>query len=675
MPPGQYQTIDSYIRTMKHDVRTGAHKKTYTNLGSDELRGLETLRGDKNIIIKPADKGGAIVIMDYAEYRNGMLSMLADTTSYEQLTNDPTHSTRNALKSLVDIGRSNGWISQDTAEFLINEHPRLPVIYGLPKIHKGTNPLKFRPIVSGSGSITQPLAQWIDYYLQPLVKSLPAYIRDTNDFLDKLASFSTFDNNWLLATMDISSLYTSIPNMAGLEAVRHFLSTADGLNLPVEFLIECLHFVLDNNFFAFEGKKYSQIRGTAMGSSAAPSFANLFVGYMEECNIFTATAYSSHVKCWFRFIDDVFLIWDGDELGFFNFVEYLNGIFLGIVFNPEISAQSITYLDVKIVNTHGSLNTTLFTKPTDRNTLLHYQSAHPKHLLNSLPISQFKRVLRICSSEEEKNMHLEIMYKKFMERGYPTSVLDQAITKATMNSHRTPKTGDRPLFIHKFNHESERIRHAATRNLNILKADDTLATGLKSPPMLVHKRGKSLRDLLVQADPRSKYTPPVIKISQKQGCYRCYNCNICNSLICGETFAHPHSGKQYRINGYVNCNTEYCVYLLKCPCSMVYVGKTIGPFKRRFQSHRSDIKTALAKTANDLPIDLSKPVAVHFTIKKHQVHELRGMVIEHVDRPTRGGDRDCFLLRREAYWIHILNTVQPRGLNSYLSFTCFLDDR
>lgn len=54
-------------------------------------------------------------------------------------------------------------------------------------------------------------------------------------------------------------LYTSIPNMAGLEAVRHFLSTADGLNLPVEFLIECLHFVLDNNFFAFEGKKYSQI--------------------------------------------------------------------------------------------------------------------------------------------------------------------------------------------------------------------------------------------------------------------------------------------------------------------------------------------------------------------------------------------------------------------------------
>lgn len=70
----------------------------------------------------------------------------------------------------------------DTANFLMNEHPRLPVIYGLPKIHKGTNPLKFWPIVSGSGSITQPLAQWINFHLQPLVKRLPEYVRDTSDF-------------------------------------------------------------------------------------------------------------------------------------------------------------------------------------------------------------------------------------------------------------------------------------------------------------------------------------------------------------------------------------------------------------------------------------------------------------------------------------------------------------
>lgn len=46
--------------------------------------------------------------MDYMEYTDGMLSMLADNTSYVQLTNDPMHRTNIALKSLIDIGRSNG---------------------------------------------------------------------------------------------------------------------------------------------------------------------------------------------------------------------------------------------------------------------------------------------------------------------------------------------------------------------------------------------------------------------------------------------------------------------------------------------------------------------------------------------------------------------------------------
>lgn len=49
----------------------------------------------------------------------------------------------------------------------------------------------------------------------------------------------------------------------------------------------------------------------------------------------------------------------------------------------------------------------------------------------------------------------------------------------------------------------------------------------------------------------------------------------------------------------------------------------IDPFKRKFQRHRSDIRTALAKTINDGPIDLTKPVAVHFVTKKIRYINLR----------------------------------------------------
>lgn len=92
-----------------------------------------------------------------------------------------------------------------------------------------------------------------------------------------------------------------------------------------------------------------------MGSSAAPSFASLYIEYTEECDIYACTVFSDHVRCWFRYIDDSFLIWDGSEPDFLAFVNYLNGIFPGIVFNPEISTHSITYLDVMITNVDGSL--------------------------------------------------------------------------------------------------------------------------------------------------------------------------------------------------------------------------------------------------------------------------------------------------------------------------------
>lgn len=207
------------------------------------------LRDEKNIIIKPAKKGGAIVIMDYKDYREGMMVTLMDTTSYAS-KRDPKQCIKNALFSLINIWLSNGWISTETADFLLDEHLRLPVNYGLPKVHKGTTPLKFTPIVSGSGSSTQPLA---DRLLTSAVSQEPASLCQEHEWLlDKLVRCLTFNVNWKLATMDISSLYMSISKEASLMAVRYFLSKSSVQNLPCKYLTKCLQFVIESKIFAFE---------------------------------------------------------------------------------------------------------------------------------------------------------------------------------------------------------------------------------------------------------------------------------------------------------------------------------------------------------------------------------------------------------------------------------------
>ena len=43
-----------------------------------------------------------------------------------------------------------------------------------------------------------------------------------------------------------------------------------------------LTLVLKNNHFTFDGNYYLQINGTAMGTKMTPSYANIFMGDLEE---------------------------------------------------------------------------------------------------------------------------------------------------------------------------------------------------------------------------------------------------------------------------------------------------------------------------------------------------------------------------------------------------------
>jgi hypothetical protein len=60
------------------------------NLPNCERKALREVQKEKSIMILPADKGRATVIMDPLEYQDKMTTMLSDTTTYEKLRKDPT---------------------------------------------------------------------------------------------------------------------------------------------------------------------------------------------------------------------------------------------------------------------------------------------------------------------------------------------------------------------------------------------------------------------------------------------------------------------------------------------------------------------------------------------------------------------------------------------------------
>ena len=140
------------------------------------------------------------------------------------------------------------------------------------------------------------------------VRQTPSFLLDTADFF-MLKSVNNISSGSLLVTLDVSSLYTSIPHSDGLSAVRSFL-TPD--NCPSsDGVFDLIKFVLEHNVFSFGDKLYLQKHGTAMGSKMTPQYANLFMARLENDFL---NGCSLKPDLYLRYIDDIFLIWPhGDD--------------------------------------------------------------------------------------------------------------------------------------------------------------------------------------------------------------------------------------------------------------------------------------------------------------------------------------------------------------------------
>ena len=317
------------------------------NLTHGESQALKKLSRNKNIVIKPADKGGAVVVQNTLDYINEGLRQLSDTKFYKETDIDRTHlhteDINHFLKDLFDYGE----IDEKCYDFLKVDKERASLFYMLPKIHKRLDNPPGRPIVSGNGCPTEKISQLVDFFLQPTVPALPSYVQDTTHFLSKLNDLGTLPEGSLLVTMDVASLYTNIPNEQGIEAVRDTLSRLRPVTdkPSTEHILTMLRKVLTMNNFEFAGRHFLQVGGTAMGTKVAPSFANTYMGWFERNHVYT---YHKQLLLWVRFIDDIFQIWQHGLEKFRLFENHLNNCEDSIKFETDISETAVHFLDTTV---------------------------------------------------------------------------------------------------------------------------------------------------------------------------------------------------------------------------------------------------------------------------------------------------------------------------------------
>ena len=304
-------------------LKTSLKKNHHSNITHVERKCLSDLATDKSIVIKKADKGGAIVIQNREDYIAEGEKKLSDGKFYRLLTDNPTTDHNVKIKNQLDLMVKRREITKKVRDYLYLDTPKTPELYLLPKIHKSQTPPPGRPIISANSSPTERISAFVDTFLRPIVGKGKSYIKDTTDFLNKLGQIDTITTKSLLVSLDVSSLYTNIPNKEGVEATHQALLTERVLvNNPSNLsLAELLWLVLTLNNFRFNDNDYLQIGGTAMGTRLAPSFANIFMYPFEDKHVYP---YPLKPTVWLRYIDDIFMVWDHglDELN--QFIAHLN---------------------------------------------------------------------------------------------------------------------------------------------------------------------------------------------------------------------------------------------------------------------------------------------------------------------------------------------------------------
>lgn len=210
-----------FLHMVTNEMTAMTNKPPTHNLSLTHQEALSQLKALKDIVIKEADKCGCVVVLDLDFYKQLCFDIINNTSWYRPT--DFTQVDRHMVDfyTLVDKAYDDNLISKTIWEFIRTPAPRTPTFYCLPKIHK-EGYLRGRPIISGSGSLTEGASRYIDCILRPHVEALFSYTKNNLSLL-KFLEDPTVPPGSILASIDVECLYNSTPHQLGVQIVGTFL--------------------------------------------------------------------------------------------------------------------------------------------------------------------------------------------------------------------------------------------------------------------------------------------------------------------------------------------------------------------------------------------------------------------------------------------------------------------
>lgn len=299
---------------------------------------------------------------------------------------------------------------------MTNSNPLVPRIYGLPKIHKPGNKMRF--IVSNIGSPSHNLAKFLVKQFAALKPMDDFSIKNAYELIDSLKNVEICDDETLIS-FDITSFYPSVPIDDALTALENWLARQSLSPLERLAYYEMTAVCMKQNYFQFRKKFYHQKTGTAMGNPLSPFMCNLFMVEIEknlsENNLFP--------KIWKRYVDDVFAIVKKSNIE--DILNLINNANPNIKFTHELEKDGrICFLDLSITREEDKkLTFDIYRKPTSTDRFItsdsYHHSAHKHAAFNSM----IHRLVNVPLNEERYNEEWKHILKVADMNGYNNNLM------------------------------------------------------------------------------------------------------------------------------------------------------------------------------------------------------------------------------------------------------------
>ena len=425
------------IQSIAHKTYASCKTSWFPFFKKEDFQILKQLSQRKDIIVCRPDKGKGTVLLNHEDYVTKMNVVLSDQTKFTEI-GQPEFSIifrlEDKINRTVKQFKDEGMIDELTYQSLYSSGSSYGILYGLPKVHKENVPL--RPILAAYNAPNFPIAKFLVPILSDLTMNQYT-LQNSTKFIPQILSQ---DVSSFMVSFDVASLFTNVPLFETIDLILNKLfptPTSIVHSFDRVAFKKLLELAVVDTHFVFNKKLYKQVDGMAMGSPLGPSFANIFMCFLEEQFLDKCP---THFKPIFykRYVDDTFVLFR-DKSHAALFLNYINNFHANINFSMDTEVDNkLPFLDILVSRSNGNFVTGIFRKNTFTGLGLNFFS----HCFNSFKLNACRTLLHraysLCSDWNQFHEEISALRTYFRKNCYPAHVFAN-LTKKFLDNIAHPK--------------------------------------------------------------------------------------------------------------------------------------------------------------------------------------------------------------------------------------------